>query len=236
MRWFKAIEPTDTVMLPIFDKYGWEGYGLAIAFLGEAYSQNLTQVNQVHLKKWLGITTPKAAKLLPDFNHLLSEVTHLFGKVDQVLPKVDQSLVKIEASNPDGSIKEEREIEKIDKKEESNIPPLPPQGEESNFIDPVFEEIWLLYPKKKSKGQAKTTWVKLKPNEQLVEQMKSAISKAKTSADWLKNGGEFIPHLSTWLNAQGWLDEYTQALMPFSRLHGNKITPNSERQEYSGKL
>lgn len=72
----------------------------------------------------------------------------------------------------------------------------------------LFEKFWEHYPKRRSRGQAEKTWVKIKPDEQLVADMLSALERAKTSVGWRKDGGQFIPHPSTWLNAKGWKDEY----------------------------
>ena len=72
----------------------------------------------------------------------------------------------------------------------------------------LFDFFWLSYPKKKSKGQAEKTWTKLNPDEQLVARMVATIERAKKSKDWLRDGGQYIPHPSTWLNAKGWEDEY----------------------------
>lgn len=74
----------------------------------------------------------------------------------------------------------------------------------------LFDMTWEIFPKKKSKGQAEKTWVKLNPDEQLVANMIATIKRAKTSREWLKDNGDFIPYLSTWLNSKGWLDEYSQ--------------------------
>ena len=71
-----------------------------------------------------------------------------------------------------------------------------------------FERVWKAYPKKVSKGQAKKTWLKINPSEQLIETMLSTIERAKTSEQWQKDNGQYIPHLSTWLNAEGWEDDY----------------------------
>jgi hypothetical protein len=71
-----------------------------------------------------------------------------------------------------------------------------------------FEKFWAAYPKKKSKGQAEKAWQTIKPNEQLVATMIATIERAKTSADWTKDGGQYIPHPATWLNGKGWEDEY----------------------------
>ncbi len=70
-----------------------------------------------------------------------------------------------------------------------------------------FDKFWLAYPKKKSKGQAEKAWKKLNPNEQLQDRIHLALERAKTSADWKKDNGQFIPYPASWLNAKGWEDE-----------------------------
>jgi hypothetical protein len=72
----------------------------------------------------------------------------------------------------------------------------------------LFKEFWKAYPKKKSKGQAERTWKKIKADGALLGEMLEAIERAKQSRDWQKDGGQFIPHPATWLNARGWEDEH----------------------------
>lgn len=76
----------------------------------------------------------------------------------------------------------------------------------------LFDRFWQAYPKKKSKGQAERTWVKLNPDEQLVATMTATIERAKKSRDWLKNEGQFIPYPATWLNAKGWEDVHNDLM------------------------
>lgn len=70
-----------------------------------------------------------------------------------------------------------------------------------------FDRFWKAYPRKKSKGQAERAFAKLKPNEQLLETILASLERAKTSEDWRKDGGKFIPYPATWLNAKGWEDD-----------------------------
>lgn len=70
-----------------------------------------------------------------------------------------------------------------------------------------FEDFWELYPKKRSKGQAEKAWKNIKPDEQLHDRIFRALEQAKTSAEWKKDGGQFIPYPASWLNAKGWEDE-----------------------------
>jgi len=74
-----------------------------------------------------------------------------------------------------------------------------------------FDQFWRLYPKKRSKGQAEKTWVKINPDDELYKQILSGLENAKKSIDWQKDGGQYIPYPSTWLNAKGWEDEYEKA-------------------------
>lgn len=104
----------------------------------------------------------------------------------------------------------------------SNVPENPIQSNlesESNpnptstqsTLKDRFETFWTAYPKKRSKGAAEKAWAKIKPNEQLTGEILSALERAKTSADWQKDGGQYIPYPATWLNAKGWEDDYTPA-------------------------
>jgi len=79
-----------------------------------------------------------------------------------------------------------------------------------------FIKFWNAYPKKKAKGDAEKAWLKINPSEHLIEIILSAVQRAKTSRDWLKDSGQFIPHPATWLNRKGWEDEYepTNGLNP----------------------
>lgn len=71
-----------------------------------------------------------------------------------------------------------------------------------------FEKFWSAYPKKKSKGDAEKSWKKLSPSNEQIEAILSAIDRAKTSKDWQKDGGQFIPYPASWLNAKGWEDDH----------------------------
>lgn len=83
-----------------------------------------------------------------------------------------------------------------------NIPPISPKG---------FSEFWAAYPRKAGKGAAEKAWAKLKADDALTETILAAIEKHKTSDQWKKDGGKYIPHPSTWLNQRRWEDEVESA-------------------------
>ena len=69
----------------------------------------------------------------------------------------------------------------------------------------MFDEFWMLYPRKVAKASARKVWQKLTEEQQLLAA--KAISnhcqywKAKETAL------DYIPHASTWLNQERWEDE-----------------------------
>lgn len=83
------------------------------------------------------------------------------------------------------------------------------EGKEGNTPadESAFDRFWEAYPKKKSKEDALKAWTKLNPDEHLVEDILQAVLRAKTSAEWLKEGGQFIPYPGTWLRGKRWLDD-----------------------------
>lgn len=84
-----------------------------------------------------------------------------------------------------------------DKKEPSS-PDKPDDG---------FAEFWKAYPRKVGKGAALKAWGKIKSKADTLQAILQAIAWQRTSKDWTKDDGQFIPHPSTWLNEQRWLDE-----------------------------
>ncbi len=74
-----------------------------------------------------------------------------------------------------------------------------------------FEVFWAAYPRHTGKQDAYKAFVKLKPDEALMAAILAGIEKQKQSAQWTKDGGQFIPHPATWLNGCRWEDELPKA-------------------------
>jgi hypothetical protein len=69
-----------------------------------------------------------------------------------------------------------------------------------------FEKWYPHYPKKRARGRAEMAFKKINPSPELLEKMIQAVELQKQSVDWLKDGGQFIPHPASWLNAKMWED------------------------------
>lgn len=63
-----------------------------------------------------------------------------------------------------------------------------------------FERFWGVYPRKVGKGAAYQSWLKLNPNASLVEKIISTTLLYTKTTQWMKEGGQYIPHAQTFLN------------------------------------
>ena len=93
----------------------------------------------------------------------------------------------------------------------------------------LFDRFWSAYPRKESKPAARRAFDKIGVDETLLETMLSAIEKQKSSPQWNKDNGEYIPHPATWLNNQRWLDEVKP-----SQLKTYVSAQQYEQRDYSG--
>lgn len=70
-----------------------------------------------------------------------------------------------------------------------------------------FGKFWQTYPKKIAKKKALKEWTKLAPSPELTEKILKAVESAKQTSQWKKDGGDFIPHPTTYLIQERWNDE-----------------------------
>ena len=95
-------------------------------------------------------------------------------------------------------------INQEDEREDLTPPKPPVKKAEAEFA--VF---WLAYPKKQDKQNALKAWKKLNPDAETQRKMILAIQAQRASPQWQKDGGQFIPMPSTWLNGRRWEDQPT---------------------------
>lgn len=67
-----------------------------------------------------------------------------------------------------------------------------------------FDIFWKAYPKKTGKVKCLSLWKKIKPD---VNEILKTLSWQKSSEQWKKEGGQFIPNPLTYLNQGRWMDE-----------------------------
>ena len=101
-----------------------------------------------------------------------------------------------------------------------------PSSHSMTLTDQRFEMFWEAYPKKVGKTAALKAWNRVNPDDALYARIIASIAASKTSDQWRRENGRYIPNPLTWLNQGRWDDEYpessTQAQQP--RQSGNAIT------------
>lgn len=68
-----------------------------------------------------------------------------------------------------------------------------------------FEKFWEAYPRKVGKKDARKAWDKAVDRPPITDILQ-VIGLQKVSEQWVRDGGQFIPHPSTWLNQGRWAD------------------------------
>ena len=78
-------------------------------------------------------------------------------------------------------------------------------------ISERFERFWSVYPRHIAKQNAKKSFDKLNPDDELLAVMIRAVNEQKKTDQWTKDNGQFIPHPATWINQKRWEDESVPA-------------------------
>lgn len=100
----------------------------------------------------------------------------------------------------------------------------------------AFEVFYKSYPNKKNKPKARERWQKMKVTPELYREIMAGLERAKNSQEWTKDDSRYIPYPATWLNAEGWANDYKplrQAAAPKAPA-GNMPDPLAERRRMMG--
>lgn len=81
------------------------------------------------------------------------------------------------------------------------------RAREGGRLEDSFNRFWAAYPRKTAKQQALKVWEKLKPDEDLLSKILASLECQKKSVQWTKDGGQYIPYPTTWLNGRRWEDD-----------------------------
>ena len=69
----------------------------------------------------------------------------------------------------------------------------------------AFDEFWNLYPKKVNRRRSEQKWNSL--DEPSQRKILDTLPKQIASTQWNRDGGQYIPHPTTYLNNERWMDE-----------------------------
>jgi predicted phage replisome organizer len=149
--------------------------------------------------------------ILSDGTIFIPDVPRLTGKESESAERVRLYRERKKALQCNGDVTNCNDNKEKDEEKDK-------QRTNNNEQEQAFIAFWKSYPKKKSKGTAEKAWAKINPS--LHDTIMASLEKHKQSADWLKEGGQFIPYPATWLNAKGWEDEIDDKI--FKKHAGSK--------------
>lgn len=100
----------------------------------------------------------------------------------------------------------------IKKNKEVKNTPHTPQGADAD--SPAFTKFWASYPKKVGKADARKKFAALVQDDATLSAILSSLAYLKTTPQWTKDNGQYIPNPATWLNQKRWQDEASQPQKP----------------------
>lgn len=111
--------------------------------------------------------------------------------------------------------REEKKDQK-DQKDQKELELDRPEADRSTDKPNAFDLFWSAYPRKIAKAAARKAWEKTKGSRPELNTILVALATQKCSAAWTRDGGQFIPHPATWLNAGRWDDEVRVGGVPIA--------------------
>lgn len=69
----------------------------------------------------------------------------------------------------------------------------------------TFDDFWSVYPRKQKRKEAQVAWRRIHPS--LHQAVLSGVERWKRSDQWNRDGGQYIPMPTSFLNGERWTDE-----------------------------
>ena len=91
----------------------------------------------------------------------------------------------------------------------------PPKKEEDP-VDDLFDLFWEAYPRKDAKANARKAFRKV-TEKVLRETILPDLERRKSSEQWTKDGGAYIPYASTYINQRRWEDPISKKKRNFEQ-------------------
>lgn len=124
-------------------------------------------------------------------------------KRDSNIPQPPDGLMTTNGQPDVGQVTAEGKVGEDKKRKE--------KGASAQDIKNAFENFWGDYPNKTAKKKAEQIFTRIlkeaKDPVLLTGEIMIGLMRAKKSSQWMKDGGQFIPHPTTWLNQERWNDE-----------------------------
>ena len=123
-------------------------------------------------------------------------------------PRKNQQKPNETNKNQEEPTETQKDKEKKNKEKESKETDLTVGKEKAaDAAGAPFVDFWAAYPRKQARENAWKAWAKLRPDGDLFRTIMLALERQKRTADWIKEGGRYVPLAASWLNGKRWEDE-----------------------------
>jgi hypothetical protein len=79
-------------------------------------------------------------------------------------------------------------------------------GRRMDTAEAEFDKFWEFYPRKKAKGDAFKAWNQVREKRPPLAAILKALVVLRSTDDWRRENGQFVPYPATWLRSWGWAD------------------------------
>lgn len=133
-----------------------------------------------------------------------------------------RNLQDAETVREQNRIRQQRKRERDSHAESRNVTPVTESHAESRQAEAEaegikngqqadrFPDFWKAYPRRIKKADAKRAWARKKLNAIADKILEHLSARVTSDEQWLAEGGKFIPYPASWLNGDGWDDEYVK--------------------------
>lgn len=146
-----------------------------------------------------------ALDLIPECGLKTTLLTRVKGFVEGLHEGFQKALPQgfAEAIGKAMPIQEQEQEQKPEQEQE--IPPLSPKGEKVGLS--FDRDFWLHYPRHEDKETARSAWGRLSKRDKAAAV--EGMHRLKTTEQWRKDSGQFVPYASKFLNKKRWRDQPT---------------------------
>jgi hypothetical protein len=120
-------------------------------------------------------------------------------------PHTDNHMDNHMGNHTESHMEIEIEIENINDNENNN------DIDNNLYFQELFDKLWSRYPKKVKKQVALGSFMKIRPSNDLFNQMMTSLEQHRRWKGW--SDPKYIPYASTWLNQKRWEDELPESEM-----------------------
>jgi hypothetical protein len=200
---------TDRKLVNIIMKHGMQGIGVYWCIVEMLYEEGgYLPLEYERISFELRISTDVTSSVINDFD-LFQNDAHRFWS-NSVLERLQWRCDKSESARKsinkrwdkyrDTNVIRTNEVRNTKKESKEK------ENKGKKYSDD-FLLFWSSYPRKVGKDAAWLAWVKRNGERPSISDIIKSIERQKTTDQWVKDKGQFIPHPTTWINGGRWADE-----------------------------